>query len=72
MTPQELENKFNAEDWNTVSALIEYQDERGIAIRIGENLAHNWQSGEIIVFWEDGEHTVLPDDFELVKYNVWR
>ena len=70
MKRKELEDKFNKDDYPT--ALIEYEDDKGIAIRLGENLVTGtWLSGDIIVFWNDGEHTILPDEFKLIKYNLW-
>lgn len=54
------------------AALIDYEGERGIIIKIGENLSSTWRSGEIIVFWEDGEQTILPDEFLLISENVFR
>ncbi|WP_068775763.1 hypothetical protein [Paenibacillus sp. FJAT-26967] len=54
------------------AAMIEYQGEKGIALMIGENLATGtWLSRDIIVHWEGGEHTVLPDDFTLVRADLW-
>ena len=32
---------------------------RGIAVEIGENLSPIWQSGDVIVFWDNGDHTML-------------
>ena len=54
------------------SALIQYQDERGIALRLGENLSREppWLSGEIIVFWQNGDNTVLPDSFVVLSLGV--
>lgn len=73
MTPQELIAHFEGDDTALQpSAIIEYQNERGLAIRLGENLSEKWQGGEVIVFWDDGDHTVLPDEFELVRLNAYR
>jgi hypothetical protein len=72
MTKEELIALFDEQtDYISPAALIEFQDEKGLAIRIGENLADNWKSWEIIVFWQDGDHTVLPDEFELLKLDLW-
>lgn len=49
--------------------LIEYEGERGIALKVGENLSQTWKSGDIIVFWTDGEQTVLPDEFSVPVWN---
>lgn len=55
------------------SALIEFGGERGIVLKLGENLSTQppWLSGEIIVFWQDGENTVLPDYFQVIKLDVF-
>lgn len=54
------------------AALIEKDGERGIAFKIGENLSATWKSGDVIVIWENGEQTILPDSFQLVNNNVFR
>ena len=46
------------------AALIEWTSrggvvERGIAIVIGENMTKLWQSGDVIVWWDDGDRTML-------------
>lgn len=73
MKAAELEAKFKAsENKLTASALIEYKDQRGIVIRLGENLCTGtWLSGDLICFWDDGENTVLPDDFELITFDLF-
>lgn len=71
MTSRQLIEKFNNNSWPVPCALIEYNGERGIAFEIGENLSSTWPSGEVIVFWQDGTHTVLPNEFNLVQFNVW-
>lgn len=48
----------------TSAALIEWTDRgdvvnRGIAICLGENLTSAWQSGDVIVFWDNGDHSML-------------
>jgi hypothetical protein len=70
MTDAELKERFNAEHWPTPCALIEYNGERGIAFYIGEALSSVWRPGNVIVFWEDGEHTILPDEFDLIQFNI--
>ena len=52
--------------------MIEYQGEKGIVLYIGENLATGtWLSGDLIVHWEEGDHTMLPDEFKLLNDNLW-
>jgi hypothetical protein len=49
------------------AVLIEHGEEgRGVAIRIGENLAETWQSGDVIVFWPNGDHTTIHPDHEIL------
>jgi len=68
VTRAELEKRLADEDvWMSASALIEHEGARGIAIRLGETLHRLWQSGDVIVFWTNGDHTILPDEFELVR-----
>lgn len=50
-----------------VFAKIEFQGNFGIAFRVGETISKTWQSNDYIVFWENGEHTVLPD--KMVMYH---
>lgn len=70
MTEAELRELF--ESTEVTMALVAYKDGplprgTGVAIELGENLSRTWQSGDIVVFWTDGEHTVLPDSFEFVR-----
>lgn len=45
---------------------------RFVVIRLGEGLAYNWQSDDIIAFWEDGEHTALDGlEFEVLVPDLW-
>lgn len=68
MKKEKLENSLQVNQ----AALIEKDGERGIVFKIGENLSATWQSGDVIVFWENGEQTIIPDEFELVSKNVFR
>lgn len=75
MFNEELEERFKNDSGLAPSAVIEFKGERGIAIALGENLVTNtWLSGDVIVFWENGEHTMLPEEqeFELIHYNAYR
>ncbi|WP_088832719.1 hypothetical protein [Paenibacillus tyrfis] len=76
MTATELatlfERRINERSLQMPAAMIEYQGEKGIALYIGENLATGtWLNGDIIVHWEKGEHTSLPDEFSLIKDDLW-
>ncbi len=38
---------------------------RGVAILLGENLGYTWQSGDLMVFWEDGDYTDISESYEV-------
>lgn len=40
--------------------------EIGIAYMLGGALSEKWRAGDVIVLWENGEHTA-PDGLEVVK-----
>lgn len=44
----------------------------GVAICLGENFTKLWQSGDVIVFWPDGEHTTVPDVVEVLNWDLFR
>ncbi|MFU1798194.1 hypothetical protein ACM1RC_30360 [Paenibacillus azoreducens] len=77
MTDTELMNEFErrmsqSTKYQLPAAMIEYQGEKGIALMIGENLATGtWLNGDIIVHWERGKHTMLPEEFTLIKSDIW-
>jgi hypothetical protein len=70
VTPAELKEMFDNEEL-TNAALIEHEGARGIAIQLGESLCGPWYSGHIIVFWSNGDHTILPDGFELIHSELF-
>lgn len=43
---------------------------RGIAIRLGENLSKKWQSGDVIIFWSNGDHTTMDPEDEIRIINA--
>jgi hypothetical protein len=43
----------------------------GVAIHLGENLAQLWQSGDIIVFWSNGDHTMVPERVEVLQWDLF-
>lgn len=44
-----------------------------IAIEVGENLSPTFLSGDIIVFWENGEHTCLDTlEFDVVVEDLYK
>lgn len=72
MKSTELTKQLNFKDKKSF-ALIEFQGEKGIAILLGENLVTGtWLSGDIIVFWENGDHTILPEEFDLIKLDIFK
>ena len=72
MTPEELVRRIDGDsDSLSWAVLIEYQGIRGVAIKLGESLGDPWQSGDIVVFWQDGDSTALPDNFGLIVTDLW-
>ena len=71
MLKAELSEELTNREARQPGALIEYQGTRGLAIMVGENWPP-FLSGDIVVLWEDGEHTVLPEDFELLSRDVYQ
>mgnify|MGYP006342034883 FL=1 len=70
MRDYELEDKFRME-CDSGTALIEYQGQRGIAIRLREPLGGVWKSDVVLVHWDNGEHTILPDEFDVISYDLF-
>ena len=69
-----LEQQFNEpRNWQP-TAIVRHikQKEIGLAMLIGESLGGAWQSGDLIIFWRDGDHTdINPDDeIELLENNI--
>jgi membrane-bound inhibitor of C-type lysozyme len=71
MTPKELEELFEDDFRFSSAALIEHEGTRGIAIKLGESLCGPWYSGHIIVFWSNGDHTILPGEFKLIHSELF-
>lgn len=70
--PKELQVLFENYDGLGATAMIEHNGTRGIAIEIGEVLSATWRQGKIIVFWEDGDHTILPEGpFVLLEFDLF-
>ena len=55
MTAKQLDERLDIPG----AALIRWDKRIGVVFRIGENLSMQWQSGDLIVLWADGDHTVL-------------
>lgn len=75
MTYQELEDKLNAHPCLQPAVIIREMkfQEIGIAICLGENLAKKWQSGDVIVFWPNGDHTTMnpEDEIEIERIDLY-
>jgi hypothetical protein len=71
VTPDELKAHFAQLDEIQPAVRIEYQGDIGIAIELGESLGGPWSSGKILVFWRNGDSTVLPDEFTLLPGSLW-
>ena len=69
MKKEQLEAHFEKQSCGA-AAVIAYQGERGVAYVLGERLSKTWASGDVIVLWSDGEHTVLPDEFDCLLPSV--
>jgi len=70
MTTREEFEQILTDEWPN-SAVIEWRGQVGIVFVVGEVLSATWRSGKIIVFWADGEHTILPDEFEVLAIDVF-
>jgi hypothetical protein len=69
MTREGLEDKYS--DKLSHACLIEHNDyldntQRGIMVLLGEPLSDKWRSGNWIVFWSNGDHTIPPDEFDII------
>ena len=42
----------------------------GVAICLGENLSKLYQSGDVIIFWDNGDHGVFDGDHEVEVLEV--
>jgi hypothetical protein len=65
MTVRDLDTELKEQ--GPAGAYIEWtcphgRTEKGVALSLGENLTRLWQSGDVIVFWENGDHTMLFDE----------
>lgn len=65
ITREKLEEIFNENNSMRTIVKIEYNNKRGTAYRL-ENIKE-FKSGDIIVLWENGEQTKLP---EKIKYII--
>ena len=59
---------FIVEECN--AALIEEHNNQGIAIRLADNLGE-FDCGDIVVFWQSGAITKLPESFTVIKWNLY-
>lgn len=73
VTIRELAGKFSNSEWSAQSALIDYNGDRGIVLLNAQVRHRDHGAGQFVVFWEDGEVSACPpEDFELIKMNLWR
>ena len=58
MTRQELILELNRQTSIQPAALImDQRGRKGVAVIIDETLGDSWSSGDLIVFWANGDHT---------------
>ena len=58
MTRQELILELNKQTSRQPAALVmDQHGDKGIATILFENMGHPWNSGDLIVFWSNGDHT---------------
>ena len=69
----ELIKKLESEPFKINAAMICFEGEKGIMLRVGENLTKNYLSGDFIVFWEHGEQSVFDynAELEILNDNLW-
>ncbi len=79
MNDKDLERYVERHVFPSRAVLFDSDNGHGIALRIGENLSKDWQSGDVIVFWPNGEQTavdgikdikIINDDIYTVKKEV--
>ena len=62
MTRQELILELNRQSAIQPAALVmDRRGRKGVALIIGENLGDPWNSGDLIVFWSNGDHTDIDE-----------
>ena len=65
MTPinrEALIAALNAQNSLQPMLVIEWKGEWGIAMLLGEQLSNTWRSGDLIIFWDDGDQTDLDEN----------
>lgn len=75
MTGKSLIGRMNRSQMLCPSALINMPNQGlGVVFRLGGNLSDKWQSGDIIVFWANGDQTTLTEEneFDLISWNVFK
>jgi hypothetical protein len=53
------------------AAIIAYENNYGLAILLVEDLSKVLRAGTVVVFWQDGEITILPNRFTLIQLISW-
>ena len=64
ITREKFEELFNEKNTIGLSAKIKDNNKIGLAFKL-ESIKE-FKSGDIIVFWENGEQTKLPEKFKLL------
>lgn len=58
MTRQELILELNKQTSRQPTALVmDQHGDKGIAMILFKNMSHPWNSGDLIIFWANGDHT---------------
>jgi hypothetical protein len=65
ITREKLEELFNENNSKRTIVTIEYNEKIGTAFKL-ENIK-DFKLGDIMVFWENGEQTKLPEKFRLLN-----
>jgi hypothetical protein len=73
MTTNDLIKLFDGYQGISPTAKIRYNNSIGLVVQLGESLSEKWRSGDIIVFWADGECTALPEEsFNLLEFDLFQ
>ncbi len=62
----------SAEDLQPICTVKDpYGDSFGIAVRLGPNVSDKWMSGDIVVFWRNGDVTACDHIEDIVIADLW-
>lgn len=73
ITFEELQKILEKHEWPYRYMLINTNHGRAIVFKVGENISRSWLSGDIIAFWENGEHTCIEglENIEILNENIF-